>query len=277
MRAIGAAAGCLAGLALAACVPIFTAGLFQSLSLSFKFDDAIPAGEQTVVHTAVFPESVKVKKNFVQVSGKLVADGGNLPGSVKIEARIEDVATGRVSQTISIKLNVGGDGTFKANAKIKKNLEADEMMTVTLEPSGGDIPKNTAITMCVDLVKKKRDLKNLAACVAAGGNGDTLSSLQADFFTPTCASGGCHDELSASDGLVLEAGASFGNLVNVPSRQRSNLNRVTPNDPDNSYLIKKLRGDPDIAGSRMPRNGPFLTDAEIARFVAWIDKGARNN
>ncbi len=273
IRALGVVAGGVAGLLMIACVPIFSGGLFPSLSLSFRFDNALPAGEQTLVHTAVFPESVKVKKNFVQIAGRL-ADGGNLPGSVKLEAEFADVATGNLSQRLSVKLTIRADGSFKGNAKIKKNIEANQMMSVTLEPSGGPIPDGTAVTLCVDLVKKKGDLKKLPAC--GGGGPNSLSALQADFFTPTCARGGCHDALTSPAGLVLEEGESFGNLVNVPSRQRPELNRVTPRNPDDSYLIRKLRGQ-DIDGQQMPDGGPFLTNAEIARFVAWINDGAPNN
>ena len=105
----------------------------------------------------------------------------------------------------------------------------------------------------------------------------TFSSLQSDFLTPTCARAGCHSAASASADLSLASGQAYGNLVGVPSSQVPALNRVTPNDPDNSYLIKKLRGDGDIQGSRMPRGGPFLTDAQIARFVSWIQDGAPEN
>ncbi len=278
MRALGAAAGSAAGLILVACVPLFTAGLFQSLSLNFKFDKAIAAGEATVVHTASFPEDVKVKKNFVQISGR-ITDGGELPGSVKVEAELADEATGKVSQKISVRLNLGGDGSFKASARIKKNIAAGEMMTVTLEPAGEDLAQGAAITLCVDLVKKKGDLKKLPSCVTGGGGGggSTFSSLQADFLTPSCASLGCHDAGTAKEGLVLEAASAYGNLVNVPSQQAPTFNRVTPNDADNSYLIKKLRNDPDIQGRRMPRGEPALSAAEIQRFVDWIDNGAPND
>ncbi len=274
---MGAVAGSVVGLILVACVPIFTAGLFQTLSLNFRFDRVIPAGERTVVHSAAFPEEVKVKKNFVQISGQ-ITDGGALPGNIRVEAELADAETGRVAQKISVRLAVGADGAFKASARIKKNIAAGEMMTVTLEPSGADLAKGAAIKLCVDLVKKKGDLKKLPACGSGGnGGGDTFSSLQRDFLTPSCALIGCHDAVDASEGLVLEAGMAYAELVNVPSEQVPSLNRVTPNDPDNSYLIKKLRGDPDIRGRRMPRGDPALSAAELQRFVAWINKGAPND
>jgi hypothetical protein len=273
----------------AACVPIFTGGAFQALKLVFELDDAVAVGEQKLVQTLVFSEGVKVKKNFVQISGRLTPPGGaELPGRISVQAVQEEVNSGKVIQRITIALNIGADGFFSGKKKIKKNIGANQMMTVTLEPSGDELPKGTEIALCVDLVKKKRDVQNLPACVeladdgGGDGNGDggqvtTFSSLQNDFFTPTCARAGCHNSTSAQAGLVLAAGQSFGNLVNAASTQVAGLNRVTPNDPENSYLIKKLRGDADISGSRMPQGGPFLSDEQIGRFIEWIDSGAPDN
>lgn len=282
-RSLGVATGLCAGLAFLACVPIFTNGLFQTLSFTFKFDQALTEGEERVVHIGVFPEAVKVKKNFVQVSGRIV--GEDLPASATLKAELENPDSGKVAQRISLRLNIGEDGRFSASSKIKKNIKTGEMLTVTLQPNGADLARSAEVTICVDLVNKKADLANVPACVPEDEPDDpgddpaltTFSSLQNDFFTPTCARGGCHSTASSAGGLSLEAGVAYGNLVNAPSQQLPQFNRVTPNDPDNSYLIKKLRGDLDISGSRMPQGGPFLTDEQIGRFVSWIDDGAPDN
>ena len=71
-------------------------------------------------------------------------------------------------------------------------------------------------------------------------------------------------------------GLSFANLVNVPSTQVE-LDRVTPNDAENSYLIHKLDGRAGIVGNRMPEDAPFLTAAEIDVIKEWINAGAQNN
>ncbi len=281
IRSMGIAAVALAGmLALLACVPVFSGGSFQTLKLVFQLDQAIAAGEAKLVQTVVFPERVKVKKNWVQVSGRLQVPGGApLPNRIAVEARLEDLDTGRLLQRVALALNVGADGSFSASKKIKKNIGAEELMTVTLQPSGAALPTRTQLALCVDLVKKRADLNALPPCVEGGG-GDgqvTLSSLQSSVFTPTCALAGCHSTGSAQAGLVLVAGQSHANLVNVRSSQVPGFDRVEPGNPEASYLIKKLRGDPDISGVRMPRGGPFLTDAEIARFVQWIQAGAPNN
>jgi len=55
------------------------------------------------------------------------------------------------------------------------------------------------------------------------------------------------------------------------------LQRVSPNNPDASYLIRKLEGGPGISGSRMPPGGPFIPAANIQRIRDWITDGAPNN
>ena len=281
VRSLGVVAGISTGLLFLACVPIFTDGLFQTLSFSFKFDKKVAAGEQKLVHLTVFPDDVKIKKSFVQVSGRLT--GNQLPDSATLLAEVANPDPGRVVQKVSLELNVGEDGRFSANAKVKKNVKAGEILSVTLEPRGADLTKTTEITLCVDLVRKKTDLAAVPECVPEDDPGGddpppaTFSSLQADHLTPTCARGGCHSAASSAGGLSLEGAAAYGNLVNAPSQQQPGLNRVTPNDPENSYLIQKLRGDLGISGSRMPQGGPFLSDEQIERFVSWIDNGAPND
>jgi len=267
-----------------ACVPLFTDGDFQTLKLVFKVDQAVAAGAVRPFQTLVFPEAVKVRKTWVQISGRLSAPGnGDLPNSIKVAARVEKLQNGQLQQNLSIKLNIATDGTFSGKKKIKKNLAINDMMRVTLQPSGGAIPKNTEITLCVDLVKKKADLATLPPCVEGGNNGNppmsqtSLSSIQNSIFTPTCALSGCHSAGSARAGLVLASGQSFSNLVNVPSTGVPSFDRVEPGDPNASYLVKKLRGDGDISGARMPLNGSPLSGSQLDMIVSWIESGAPNN
>jgi hypothetical protein len=76
---------------------------------------------------------------------------------------------------------------------------------------------------------------------------------------------------------AIRPGVSYNNLVNVASRQRPGAVRVVPEDPDSSYLIHKLEGGPNIAGVRMPLNGPYLTEGQILVIRRWIETGAPNN
>jgi len=62
--------------------------------------------------------------------------------------------------------------------------------------------------------------------------------------------------------------------VGVQSVQDPNFDRVTPGNPDDSYLIMKLEGDPRITLDQMPKNGPPLSQAEIDVIREWIQRGA---
>ena len=104
----------------------------------------------------------------------------------------------------------------------------------------------------------------------------TLARVQAVVFTPNCAAAGCHSALAPQRGMSLTAGAAYGNIVRVPSVEFPGLNRVEPGSPDRSYLVKKLRGDPDITGVRMP-DGSTLTPDEIQLVIDWVSRGAPNN
>ena len=110
-----------------------------------------------------------------------------------------------------------------------------------------------------------------------GGTALTFAQIQSQIFTPVCAKAGCHAAGSSPSGLVLEAGQSYGNLVGRPAAENSALARVSPGNPNGSYIILKLRGDPNITGERMPLGGPYLSADQIAGIAAWIQAGAPNN
>jgi hypothetical protein len=107
------------------------------------------------------------------------------------------------------------------------------------------------------------------------GTAPTLTSIQTNVFTPRCS--GCHSGAGATlPGAMnlTNAGASFAALVGVASVEMPSLLRVAPNDPDNSYLIRKLEGGPNIGGARMPLVGPPLDQPTIDAIRLWITNGA---
>jgi hypothetical protein len=54
--------------------------------------------------------------------------------------------------------------------------------------------------------------------------------------------------------------------------------RVIPGDAENSYIVHKLEGLPDIVGERMPRTGgPYLTEGQMTILKRWIATGAKND
>ncbi|HYU34294.1 MAG TPA: hypothetical protein VEW48_19240 [Thermoanaerobaculia bacterium] len=105
----------------------------------------------------------------------------------------------------------------------------------------------------------------------------TFSRIQAEIFTPNCVKSGCHDAATASGGQILAAGRAYNQIVNVPSTE-SSFDRIEPGDPERSYMVKKLRGDPDITGDRMPLDQPGgLSQEQIDGLIAWVRAGALNN
>jgi hypothetical protein len=106
----------------------------------------------------------------------------------------------------------------------------------------------------------------------------TFTRIQAEIFTPNCVKSGCHDAASASGGQILAAGVSYNQIVNVRSTENSTLDRIEPGDPERSYMVKKLRGDPDITGDRMPLDRPGgLPQEQIDGIIAWVRAGAPND
>jgi hypothetical protein len=113
----------------------------------------------------------------------------------------------------------------------------------------------------------------------------TLSSIQREIFDQTDSSGRlacvrCHNGTTPFlPGLMnLTSGNAYRSLVGVRSTVRPGETRVIPGDPANSYLIRKLRGGPNIVGGRMPlSNGPFLTEGQVQVIERWIEVGAPNN
>jgi hypothetical protein len=125
-------------------------------------------------------------------------------------------------------------------------------------------------------------LKELPTEPGGPGSGEpidptaTLTRVQTEVFTPTCGALGCHDPLGRQEGMILTAGRAYTNTVGVASNQMPSLMRVTPSDPANSYLYRKIVGS-GITGDRMPQGGPFLTDAQIKLVRDWIRRGAPND
>lgn len=102
----------------------------------------------------------------------------------------------------------------------------------------------------------------------------TLSSIQTNIFSTSCALSGCHAGSSPQQGLDLSAGQARANLVNVSSRERPDLDRVEPGAPDDSYIIHKVEGRSSIVGQRMPLGRAPLSQDEIDALRTWIGEGA---
>jgi hypothetical protein len=98
-----------------------------------------------------------------------------------------------------------------------------------------------------------------------------LQSIQKNIFTPICAA--CHAGSSAPLGFRLDEGFSYSMLVNTVSVEVPALLRVSPGNPDQSYLVQKLEGHAAVGG-QMPLGQSPLPQATIDVIREWIANGA---
>jgi hypothetical protein len=109
----------------------------------------------------------------------------------------------------------------------------------------------------------------------------TFPQIQAAIFNTTCLDLGCHNATDRAGDQSLAPADAYAQLVGVtpfvPAAAQAGFLRVTPGDPDKSFLITKLTMtalfDPQF-GSRMPLSKPQLTADQIAHIRAWILRGA---
>ncbi len=115
----------------------------------------------------------------------------------------------------------------------------------------------------------------------------TFDRIQRQVFNQSCALSGCHDSQSQAATLLLESGASYGNLVNTgptnPAASGAGWQRVdapnppgTSGDASNSYLFRKVEDDlPNPTyGARMPLNDKKLNKTLRDVIELWIEAGA---
>jgi hypothetical protein len=89
----------------------------------------------------------------------------------------------------------------------------------------------------------------------------------------------CHFD-GARNGLNLREGGSYASLVNVPTTKTlcRTLNRVKPNEPDNSSLVRKMEG--LDCGNRMPQGDESYFETNpglLVRVRSWILAGAKDD
>ncbi|MEE9431562.1 MAG: hypothetical protein V3V16_11005 [Melioribacteraceae bacterium] len=99
----------------------------------------------------------------------------------------------------------------------------------------------------------------------------TFASIQTNVLNKSCALSGCH-----VSGIVAPdlAGNAYNRIVNKAGS--TGLNYIEPNNPENSYLLKKIIGQ-NISGSRMPRGASPLSQSVVDSISSWINDGAKNN
>ena len=101
----------------------------------------------------------------------------------------------------------------------------------------------------------------------------TLTQISEQIFAQSCAFTGCHGGGAPAANMSLEAEFVATEILGVASVQLADFKRVDPGNPEGSYLLKKVRGDSDIANSQMPVGG-VLSDEQIEMIREWIAGGA---
>jgi hypothetical protein len=102
----------------------------------------------------------------------------------------------------------------------------------------------------------------------------TLTQLSRELFSLNCSFVGCHGGSLPASNMSLESNRLAQELVNVASVEKPQFKRVDPGNPDDSYLLMKLRGDSRISGQQMPLGSPPLDSALLEKVRSWIAGGA---
>ena len=106
----------------------------------------------------------------------------------------------------------------------------------------------------------------------------TLTQIQEEVFTPSCAFTVCHEAGGSETTLDLSDGHSHAALVGVESADAPPNVLVIAGDPNGSYLMWKLSAAAGITGEPMPDGAVDGLDAErLERVRSWIADGAQDN
>ena len=242
--------------------------------------------------------TLSLRKGNNQLAGKITADGkksnvklkpaGTKGKPMKItgvqRAALREVTVGQANTvTVRGKNFVVGANVHVDNAAFSVDsvqFKSAKSLDVVITPDAAVVSGTSAGVLVVNADGQTGERANALTATTDGGNGGTTVSFAADvqpIFDQTCALAGCHSAASGSASLVLAAGSALDNLVGVPSSQQPGTDRVTPEDPDNSYIVRKIEGASGISGGRMPLNRSPLSATQITTIRTWITEGAQNN
>ena len=161
-----------------------TLGPLQAFLFHFIIDNRIAAGTTQEVHKAFYPIDVTLKKYFVRISGQLDTLGETPPDRITVTIAGEDQATGKSNQKITLKLTVKDDGSFTATKKIKKNIPAGTIQTISANPTGTDIPAGSEVWACINIAEKKADLAPASDCHRGATADVQIVEILDDAFVP---------------------------------------------------------------------------------------------
>ncbi len=116
-----------------------------------------------------------------------------------------------------------------------------------------------------------------AACVGSLSDpdafidGGTISKDAQTVFDESCATAGCHDDVTTAANLNLKSPGVESRVVNVNAMGVGCEARilVAAGDPSGSYLLDKILGTIGVCGSRMPLLS-ILPDSDVEVIRDWI-------
>jgi hypothetical protein len=159
---------------------------------------------------------------------------------------------------------------------------------------GGQCQCDGGDTLCgAACVDTNTDANNCGACGVACGPGDNCVagacqcamsssvSFKSDvepILDAACSAAGCHSGARPKEGLSLDTGSVYAELVNVATQQCGGKRKlVVPGSPSSSYLMQKLLNVDVCIGTQMPKAGQSLPAANLDIISSWICSGAPDN
>lgn len=160
------------------------------------------------------------------------------------------------------------------------------------------LPAVLMLTACRESLEKEVDADTSSGRVCKPGTSaecmntmPTLSWIEANVFSKSCAFSGCHNGANTAAGRLdmKTMGASHADLVGVDSNVETGRKLVVAGQPKQSYLLVMMQQFPpdemqptpvaappgDIGF--MPQNAPALCCQKLDAIEAWITAGAMNN
>ena len=154
----------------------------------------------------------------------------------------------------------------------------DDDYRITLRGNGNDVITSSAGSILDGSANGTAggDYISLFTVMAGAPSATTFSAIQNDIFNVSCALSGCHTGGSPTGGMNLSSGQAYLNIVGIASSEVPGLQRITPGNANDSYMVQKLEGTAAV-GAQMPFGAAPLSNAKIQNLRDWIDAGAMDN
>ena len=99
----------------------------------------------------------------------------------------------------------------------------------------------------------------------------TAAELSEDIFSKSCAFSSCHSSASsASASLQLHDEEALLSMIDRPSVQSPETMLIAPGNPEDSYLIQKMKGYQLAEGTESMPPGTTLCEGKVQLVEDWI-------